>query len=248
MPKRLAPGASGFHIERNPVDNLSAIIETIRADLTRRNDVRDATLRRSRELVRLCAHSIRADHRHEFDEAASLLVQARAAASEMVADLKTLPDLYYTGYTQDALKELTEAHLVHAFVTGGPLPTPEELAVPSSTFLNGMSEATTEMRRFALDMIRLGHVQEAVPYLAIMDEVYSQQIAIDFPDAITGGLRRQTDVLRGTLERTRGDVTMSTRQEAMRLALAAFEARMMDGTAAASEPIFATLSESDDET
>lgn len=209
------------------MDTLSIIIEAIRADLTRRNDVRDATLRRSRELVRLCANSIRAVHRHEFDEAATLLAQARGAAAEMVADLAALPDLYYTGYTQDALKELAEAHLVYAFVTGGPLPTPEELGVPSATFLNGMSEAASEMRRFALDMIRLGRVEEALPYLAIMDEVYSQQITIDFPDAITGGLRRQTDVLRGILERTRGDVTMASRQEAMRQALAAFETRMM---------------------
>ncbi len=230
------------------MDNLSAIIETIRADLTRRNDVRDATLRRSRELVRLCANSIRAVHRHQFDEATELLAQTRAAAAEMVADLAALPDLYYTGYTQDALKELTEAHLVYAFVTGAALPTPEDLAVPSSTFLNGMSEAASEMRRFALDMIRLGHVEEALPYLTIMDEVYSQQITIDFPDAITGGLRRQTDVLRGILERTRGDVTMSTRQEAMRQALAAFETRMMGASPAHAEPIFATLTDSDDET
>lgn len=228
------------------MDTLSAIIESIRADLTRRNDVRDATLRRSRELVRLCANSIRAVHRHEFDEAAGLLAQARAAADAMVTDLAALPDLYFTGYTQDALKELAEAHLVYAFVTGGPLPTPEDLHVPSSTFLNGMSEAASEMRRFALDMIRLGHVEEALPYLAIMDEVYSQQITIDFPDAITGGLRRQTDVLRGILERTRGDVTMSSRQEAMRQALAAFEARMM-GAAPDAGPIFAAFNEIDDQ-
>jgi translin len=164
----------------------------------------------------------------------------------MVADLAALPDLYYTGYTQDALKELAEAHLVHAFVTGASLPTPEDLAVPSSTFLNGMSEAASEMRRFALDMIRLGRVEEALPYLAIMDEVYSQQITIDFPDAITGGLRRQTDVLRSILERTRGDVTMSTRQEAMRQALATFEARMMGGALPDAAPLFAALTESDE--
>ena len=120
----------------------------------------------------------------------------------MLAAIEALPDLFYTGYTQDTLKELTEAHLVYAFVNGGDLPTPQSLGVPSHTFLNGMSEAGTEMRRFALDMIRRGLVAEAEPFLSIMDEVYSQNITIDFPDAITGGLRRQTDVLRGTLERT----------------------------------------------
>lgn len=228
------------------MEKLSAIIEAIRTDLTRRNDVRDATLRRSRELVRLCANSIRAVHRHELDEAAGLLAQARGAAAEMVADLDAMPDLFYTGYTQDALKELTEAHLVYAFVTGASLPTPESLGVPSGAYLNGMSEAATEMRRFALDMIRLGHVEEALPYLAIMDEVYSQHITIDFPDAITSGLRRQTDVLRGILERTRGDVTLSSRQEAMRQALAAFEARVMGASSPDAALDLASFSESDD--
>jgi len=211
-----------------PAEQLAAIIEDIRADLTARNDVRDATLRRSRELIRLCAHSIRATHRHELDEALRLLAEARRAAAEMVADLKDMPDLFYTGYTLDALKELTEAHIVYAIVSGQPFPAPADLGVPSDTYLKGMSEAATEMRRFALDMIRRGQVEEAEPYLALMDDIYSLHITIDFPDAITGGLRRQTDVLRGTLERTRGDLTMAIRQEQMRAALAAFEARVMD--------------------
>ena len=232
---------------RIALKNLTSIIENIRADLTARNDVRDATLRRSRELIRLCAHSIRAVHRHEFDEAVTLLAEARSAAREMIAELGDMNDLFYTGYTQDALKELTEAHLVFAFVTGAALPTPQELGVPSATYLNGMSEAATEMRRFALDMIRLGHVDEAVPYLAIMDEVYSRQITIDFPDAITGGLRRQTDVLRGILERTRGDVTMSSRQEQMRQALAAFESRVMGVTEPPLQATSDLLIENDDQ-
>lgn len=212
----------------NPVEQLTSIIEEIRDDLTSRNDVRDATLRRSRDLIRLCAHSIRAIHRHELEEAASLLADARMAAAAMVADLKEMPDLFHTGYTQDSLKELTEAHLVYAFVKGDALPTPQELEVPSDTYLKGMSEAATEMRRFVLDMIRQGHVAEAEPYLAIMDDIYSLHMTIDFPDAITGGLRRHTDILRSTLERTRGDLTMALRQDQMRAALAAFETRVVD--------------------
>jgi translin len=229
------------------MNNLPQIVEEIRADLTARNDVRNATLQRSRDLIRLCAQSIRAVHRHEFDEAAGLLAAARQAARDMLADLGEMPDLYYTGYTQDALKELTEAYLVYAFVAGGDLPTPEEIGVPSATYLNGMSEAGTEMRRFALDMIRRGLVVEAEPYLAIMDEVYSQNITIDFPDAITGGLRRQTDVLRSTLERTRGDVTMAVRQEMMRRALDSFEQRVMGTAGQWSEALLPAAQPEDDE-
>ncbi len=228
------------------MNNLPQIIEDIRADLTARNELRDSTLRRSRDLIRLCAQSIRAVHRHEFDDAAGLLAEARAAAAEMLAAIEAMPDLFYTGYTQDSLKELTEAHLVYAFVNGGDLPTPQEIGVPSHTYLNGMSEAGTEMRRFALDMIRRGLVAEAEPFLSIMDEVYSQNITIDFPDAITGGLRRQTDVLRGTLERTRGDVTMAMRQEQMRQALAAFEERVMGTSGLLADAIMSPL-ETDDE-
>lgn len=209
------------------MDDLTAIIEAVRADLTARNDVRDATLRRSRDLIRVCAHSIRATHRHEFEEALALLAEARSLAGQMTAALRDMPDLFHTGYTQDALKELTEASLVYAFVSGDALPTPGDLGVPSDTYLQGMSEAATEMRRYALDMIRRGRAEEAEPYLAIMDEVYSLHLTIDFPDAITGGLRRLTDVLRGVVERTRGDVTMAIRQETMRAALEALESRVM---------------------
>jgi translin len=144
----------------------------------------------------------------------------------MVTSLTDYPMLYYTGYTQDALKELVEAHLLYAVVRGGDAPTPQELYVTGSTYLRGMSEAATEMRRFVLDLMRRGQVADAEPYLDFMDEVYSLLITVDFPDAITNGLRRNTDVLRNVLERTRGDLTLGIRQDQMRAALRSFEGRL----------------------
>lgn len=227
---------------------LAATIAQIEAELTLKNDVRDLTLRRSRELIRYCAHSIRAAHRHEFAEARTLLGTAQAAANEMVRDLEHHPDLYYAGYTQDALKELTEAFLVLAFISGEPLPTPQEIGVPGATFLRGLAEAVTEMRRFILDLIRRGDVSEAEPFLTIMDDVYSFLIAIDFPDAITGGLRRHTDVVRGVLERTRGDLTVAVRQEQMRSTLLAFEERLgMNNLGEILEPAYLSDGETEDE-
>ena len=131
--------------------------------------------------------------------------------------------LYHAGYTQDALKEVVEAHLVFAVVRGVPLPTPEALLVTGPTYLRGMSEAATEMRRFVLDLIRRGQVTAAEPFLDFMDEVYSHLVTVDFPDAVTDGLRRNTDVLRSVLERTRGDLTLAIRQEQMRTALQGLE-------------------------
>jgi translin len=206
--------------------SLAAIVEEIRTGLTGINGLRDATLNRSRALIRACAESIRAIHRHEWDEATAMLAAARTAANEMVDALADHPMLYHAGYTQDALKELVEAHLLFAVVLGGPMPQPAALRVTGATYLRGMSEAATEMRRFVLDLMRQGEIAQAEPYLEFMDEVYSQLITVDFPDSITDGLRRHTDILRSVLERTRGDLTISFRQEQMRIALRSLEARL----------------------
>jgi translin len=203
--------------------DLAQVIEDIRTEFTAKNQVRDATLNRSRELIRYCALSIRAIHRHEWEEAEKLLETARQAARVMTADLSIYHDLYEAGYTQDALKELVEAHVLHACVRRETLPGPADLNVPAAAYLNGLAEAASELRRFILDLVRLGRCAEAEPYLDIMDEVYSHLVTMDFPDALTGGLRRTTDVLRGVLERTRGDLTLAVRQEELEAALSAFE-------------------------
>ena len=210
----------------NGENNLEAIVNEIRGEMTRISTVRDQTLQLSRALTRSCALSIRAIHRHEWEEAASMLHQARADAEVMVAPLLEMPTVYNAGYTQDALKELVEAHAVHAVVRGLPLPVPQEMFVTGATWLRGMSEAATEMRRFVLDQIRRGNVEGSLPLLDFMEEVYSQLVTVDFPDAVTDGLRRYTDTLRGVLERTRGDVTLALRQDQMRQALAGIEARL----------------------
>ncbi len=209
-----------------PQENLAEIVESIRQEFTQINELRDKTLQLSRTLVRSCANSIRAIHRHEWAEAETALAQARADAAAMVEPLANYPTIYQAGYTQDSLKEVVEAHVVYAAIRGLPWPTPAELYVTGSTYLRGLSEAASEMRRFVLDLMRRGQVIEAEPYLSFMDEVYSLLITVDFPDAITDGLRRNTDVLRTVLERTRGDLTMSIRQDQMRQALLSFEARL----------------------
>ncbi len=206
------------------MDNLHEIIDFIRQDFDARNVARDDALKRSRELIRHCSLSIRACHRHEFEKARELLAQVDALAEQMTSNLVDYPDLYYAGYTRDALKEVVEAHLVYALIHHDPLPTPTQLNVPSSAYLGGLAEAATEMRRFILDLIRQDRLDEAEVYFEKMDEIYSALVTIDFPDALTGGLRRQTDVVRGVTERTRGDLTVAVRQRKLERALQRFEA------------------------
>lgn len=208
------------------MQELQTLTDRINQTFEAKSAIRNNTLTRSRELIRHCANSIRATQRGDDAEAQALLQTARETAAEMIADAMQYPDVYYAGYTQDALKELTEAHITRAVILQEPLPAPEALKVEYAAYLNGLAEAAGELRRFALDALRQGDVSLAERILGDMDDIYSALITVDFSDAITGGLRRNTDMVRGVLERTRGDVTTAVRQEAMRVALQQFEQRI----------------------
>ncbi|MDH4138717.1 MAG: haloacid dehalogenase, partial [Anaerolineae bacterium] len=186
------------------MENLETIAEKIRTNFEAKNTVRDQTLRLSRELIRHCANAIRATHRGEFENATELLATAKALASEMVDGVASNADLYHAGYTQDALKEFAEAHITYALITNRPLPDPDELGVEYAAYLNGLGEAAGELRRHVLDLIRHGELERGEEILSMMDDIYGVLVTIDFPDAVTGGLRRTTDMVRGVLARTRG--------------------------------------------
>jgi len=208
------------------LEQLDAIAEKIRQDFEARNAARDEALRRSRELIRYCANTIRATHRAEFEEASQLLATACQAASELVECVADYPDLYYAGYTQDALKELAEASITYALITDAPLPDPDDLSIEYPAYLNGLGEAVGELRRHVLDIIRRGQIERGEEMLSAMDDVYAVLVTMDFPDAITGKLRRTTDVVRGVLERTRGDLTIAISQDKLQEALRDFEERV----------------------
>ncbi|HMO58607.1 MAG TPA: haloacid dehalogenase [Roseiflexaceae bacterium] len=186
---------------------------------------REQALAVSRALTRQCANTIRAVHRAEYAAAAEQLAVAAGMAQRLRTLVADHPELLAAGYTQDALKEYAEAALVYAFLHGDAPPTAAVLQVDAPAYLNGLAEAASELRRAILDALRSGHSANAEPWLAIMDDVYSMLVTVDYPDAVTGGLRRTTDALRAVLERTRGDVTAAIRQDHLVAALAAFEAR-----------------------
>lgn len=208
-----------------PLVNLETIAERVRGAFEAKNAARDLALQRSRELIRLCANAIRAAHRNDLADAAELLSTARSAAAALVEDLAGYPDLYHAGYTQDALKEYAEASITTALVQGQTLPEPEQLGVEYAAYLNGLGEAAGELRRYALDALRQGDIETAEAMLVAMDDIYDILVTIDFPDALTGGLRRTTDMVRGVLERTRGDLTVAVRQQRLEEALKDIERR-----------------------
>lgn len=198
------------------------IVAEIAEELEAKNAARDKALLDTRRLVRQAALSIRALHRGDVDEATALLSRGSRMVEQIRADLARYPDLYWTGYVLDAQKEYVEAATVLALVSGEAVPTPADLGVEISAYLNGLGEAASEMRRYVLDVIRHGVAekhQDGERVLGMMDDIYTALIAVDFPDALTGGLRRTTDLVRGVLERTRGDLTMSLRQSQLERAL-----------------------------
>lgn len=195
------------------MEKLQVAAEEIREKFDIQTAARDKALTVSRALIRHCALAIRAVHRDDLDTMQEHLQEAKTMATELKVDLADHPDLFFTGYTQDALKEYVEAEVTCAIIKNKPLVMPDELDVPHATYMKGLAEVIGELRRRTLDELRNGYSEETERLLAHMDEIYAVLVTMDYPDAITHGLRRQTDIARSIIERTRGDITFSLRGE-----------------------------------
>jgi translin len=176
------------------------------------HEAREIGLSQTRLLIQTSAKCIRHVHRHQFEEAERLLEEAKAIARKAQDAMRPFPQIYHAGYLQDSEKEMVEAAAVLAIVHQRPYPHPDDLGVGTMSYLNGMGEAASECRRFALDEIRKGRIEEAERILAQMEEIYDDLITFDFADSMTGGLRRTCDALRPVIERTRSDLTATASQ------------------------------------
>jgi translin len=194
------------------IGDLDRIAERARGFLDEKNLARERALSRSREVIRSSANTIRAVHRHDFERARRLLEEARTALREATTAVASHSDVRYAGFIHDAQKEYAEAAVVLAILSGEPLPGPDVVEVEWPAYLNGLAESVGEMRRFVLDGLRRDDLSASEPLLAVMDGIYDVLVTMDYPDGITGGLRRTTDVARGILEKTRGDLTLAMRQ------------------------------------
>lgn len=194
------------------ITQLRAIADDSRQSLADTDRARERALRLSREMIRRSADSIRAIHRGEFDAARELIGSAATLVEESETLLRERPEVYFTGYMQDALKEYVEANAVLALIEDRALPTPAELGVGAAPYLGGLADTVGELRRYILDRLRRDDFTRCERTLELMDEIYTILVTMDFPDAVTRGLRRSTDMVRGILERTRGDLTVALRQ------------------------------------
>lgn len=208
--------------------NLEQIVAAICGRFEEVDAVREMAYKQSRDVIRLCASAIRSVHRSEWVEAEALIVEAESAVVQLTAATQPFPQIYYAGYTQDCIKEYVEAELTFALVRNQPLKTPQDLQVDEAAWINGLAEACTELRRRILDIMRHEQYEEAERLLDEMDNIYTMLVTLDFHDAVSGGLRRRLDTMRAVLERTRGDVTTSLRQEKLERALAQLETQLLN--------------------
>lgn len=206
------------------MNDVEAICTRLRETFEKKNAVRENCLARSREIVRNSANAIRHIHRGDREGAHALLADTRRAVEEVKAQAAGYADIYVSGYVQDAQKEYVEAACILALIREDPLPEPEELGVEYPAYLNGLGETVGELRRHILDQIRRGEILDAERKLQQADDVYYALTLFDYPEPLTGGLRRTVDAMRGILERTRGDVTNALRQLRLEEALTRFGA------------------------
>ena len=207
-------------------ERLEAIGERARFFFSAKDQARERALELCREVTRLSTNAIRAVHRQEYAEARKSLSRAGALLKELSQTLAEHPDLFYSGYVHDATKEFVEGCVTLAVVQGKELPSPEDLEVSQASYLNGMGEAVGELRRYLLDTIRRGDLSRCEEVMATMDDVYGILVTMDFPEALTLGLRRTTDAVRGILEKTRGDLTVAFEQLGLRKQLEALEEKL----------------------
>ena len=194
-------------------DNLESIASQIRESFAAKDAAREKVLPLCREVIRHCGNAIRAVHRQEFDQATKLLQSARNLLTEAEQSISAHGELSYAGFVRDARKEFAEGSITLALVTGKRLPDPDELGIDAVAYLNGLGEAVGELRRYLLDSMRRGNLSQGEELLLAMDDIYNTLVSMDFPDAITGGLRHTTDMVRGVLERTRSDLTLAMGQK-----------------------------------
>lgn len=198
-----------------PVD-LETVANAVRPVLDGRFSAREKGLANCRKVIRASANAIRSLHRNQLDRAESLIGEADVLLREALDALADHPDVLHAGFVSDAAKEFAEARLTLALFTGRPIPMPDDLGIDPVPYLHGLGETVGECRRRLLDRLRDGDLDEAQSLLELMDAVVDLLADLDYPDGMTSGLRRTTDVSRALVERSRSDLTATAVQERLR--------------------------------
>ena len=191
------------------LENLSSIFDKL-------NDIREQSLTTSREIVRECSKSIRNIHRNDEVSAKEHIENARKKLENLKSITSDVSEISYAGYVLDAEREFVEAVMFYTFEVSGYIEPFNNFNVHPSSYIQGIGDTIGEWRRKALDHLRNLDIKKAETYLAIMEEGMGTLNELDYPDALTGGLRRYADNARSIIERTRSDITNAFINESLR--------------------------------
>ena len=180
------------------------------------NDIREQSLAISREIVRECSKSIRNIHRNDVSNAKEHIKIAQNKIEKLKNICSEISEISYAGYVLDAEREFVEAVLFYNFDVNGYIEPYKKFNVHPSSYIQGIGDTIGEWRRKALDHLRNLDIKKAETYLEIMEEGIGILNELDYPDALTGGLRRYADNARSIIERTRSDITNAFINEALR--------------------------------
>lgn len=196
--------------------DLSQIESDVRDELDSKYTAREAAIRLGRPIIQASSKAIRALHRNEHDTARELMDEAKGLVDELRSALVGHDDLARSPLSYDAVKEYAEAELTAALLAQEPLPSPADLGIHAVPYLKGLGEAVGEQRRRLLDQLRKGDLGGAESTFEDMEVVHDLLTSLDYPDGMTAGLRRTTDVARSLIERSRADLTTTIVQERLR--------------------------------
>lgn len=209
---------------------LKEISILIRENFEVKDKIREEGLKISREIVRECRTASFALHAENFEKAGNSIEMAGKALKKLESRFEGHADIYHAGFVEHAQQEYTEVVVLYSLLKDNGktqnLPSPDELKVEYAAYLNGLGDVVGELRRHVLDLIREDSFEKAEVFLGIMENIHAALMDFDYPDAITGGLRRKTDVSRSLIEKTRGDVVNSIQQKKLELAMRSLESRL----------------------
>lgn len=205
------------------METVKDICDLIRTRFDAMDNAREGALAASRKITRYSGDSIKAIHRGEWEQAEKLISETSGLNGFLHDSLKEFPEVYYSGYVEDAQAEFAEVSILYAVLRGKDLPTPESLRVENAAYLKGMGDTVGELRRYILDLIRKGRPEDGEKYLDIMDEFYVEMMSFDYPEAIMHGLRKKVDAARSLIERTRGDLTNALEIKRLHESMGRFE-------------------------
>ncbi|NJE26825.1 haloacid dehalogenase [Thermococcus sp. MV5] len=194
--------------------NISEVIREIREVLDRKDEVREKTLKLTREIVRLSGDSIKALHRGEFKIAEERLKRVEKLVNELREMLKEHRDLYFTGYVQNAHQEYVEATLLYNYLLGKNFPTPKEIKVPEADYALGIGDFIGELRRYFLTLLLKGDLERAQEVYDFMEKIYNELVTLEYPKGLVN-IRQKQDQARYILEKTLEDLARAKINKAL---------------------------------